>query len=76
MKGKKLLLYLWIKDRRWAKTSDVVEWGIRNFYISAERVARTLAEEGRIRRATDEEKMRMFRIKMGQDVWLCEEKTR
>jgi hypothetical protein len=64
-----------IKDRRWARTSDIIEFGTSIYYNRAERTARDLATEGFIRRATEEEKTRMGMGKMKQDVWLYVDKT-
>jgi hypothetical protein len=55
-KSKKEQLLEFIKKKHYAKSHEVMRWGLENFYISADRVARTLAEEGRIRRVPDEEK--------------------
>ena len=70
-KTKKQELLEWLRDRRWATTSDVIKWGSDHYSTRADRDARQLAEEGLIRRATDEEKERMNK-RGKQDVWLCE----
>jgi hypothetical protein len=65
-KREQLLLFL--RSQEFTKTSDVIRWGSMNFSNRAERDARQLAEEGLIRRLTDEEKrFRGFNGK--EDVW-------
>ena len=66
----KLLEYFKIKKT--LKTHDVIEWGLKNGSNRAERNARQLAEENKIRRLTDEEKAQLFWYlpKMKEDVWV------
>jgi len=60
-KSKKQLLYEWIKQRTYAKTSDIIyEWGKNNFTTRADRYARDLAQEGKIKRMDKAKKIRMF----------------
>lgn len=66
---KKDQLYLFIKDCVWCPTSKVIRWGLDNFHTRAERDARDLATEGRLRRLTDEEK-RMYGFGQSkEEVW-------
>ena len=67
---KKQQLLAWIQNHRWMRTSDVIRWGVDNYFNRAERTMRDLAQEGFVRRATEEEKARMFVGKMKQDVWI------
>lgn len=53
---KKMKLLLWMKSKGAFATHEVVEWGLRNYYISADRVKRTFAEEGLIRKLSEDEK--------------------
>jgi hypothetical protein len=48
----------WILSRKWTKSHEVLEWGMKapHFTTRADRMARLLAEEGFIRRMTDDEK--------------------
>ena len=65
---KKEQLYLFIKEKVYCKTSDVIRWGTENFSNRADRDARALAEEGKIRRLTEKEEVfRGFHGKEG--VW-------
>ena len=59
----------WIMQREWVTTSDVIRWGLDNFYNRADREARALAEDGKLRRLTDEEKIRVLGKNSRQDVW-------
>ena len=40
------------------QTYEVIEWGLKNYYTSADRVKRILMEEGKIRKLTPLERMR------------------
>ena len=68
--NKKHLLLAWIRERRWARTSDVIQWGCENYSNRSDRDARDLCRLGFIRRATEEEKNRMFSKPMHEEVWL------
>jgi len=62
-------LFDWMKSRSWTRTSDVIKWGSQNYSNRAERNARALAAEGKIRRMTDEEKKAITGI-LTEDVWI------
>ena len=47
-KTKKERLYDFIKERGRVRTSDVIEWGTKNYFNRALRTAYELATEGRI----------------------------
>ena len=64
----KNLLYGWLKKRGHAKTSEIIQWGCRNFSNRADRNARQLAEEGLIKRMDKEKKIRYYG-NIGEDVW-------
>lgn len=49
-------LKIWLKEKGFAKTSEVVRFGLENYHIRAERDCRDFANEGLIRRLTDQEK--------------------
>ena len=71
MRGKLRQLALWMRDQDGCiKTSDVVEWGVENFYVSAVRAACLLAERGYLRRLTDDEVHSRFGRQLGQGVWV------
>lgn len=55
-KSKKDMLKDFILSRNWTKSHEVVEWGIKNYHIRADRDSQDLAVEGSIRRMTEEEK--------------------
>lgn len=65
----KNLLLQFIKNKKWARTSEVISWGVKNYSNRADRNARVLAEEGKIRRMTKEEKEYHF-CDIGEDVWV------
>lgn len=67
-KTKKEQLIEFIRQRVWCKSSDIVRWGVENYYIRADRTARELAEEGIIRRMPDD--LKNFRFtNCKEDVW-------
>lgn len=61
-KSKKSLLYDWIKARGgYAKTSDIIyEWGRQNYTTRADRYARDLAAEGKLKRMPEQRKIRIY----------------
>lgn len=66
---KKEQLYLFIREKVYCRTSDVIRWGSDNFSNRADRDARLLAAEGKIRRMTPEEKVFRGFGKSKEDVW-------
>ena len=59
-----------IQQKHWAKTHELIEFGLKNYMTGADRYARQLAEEGKIARLPDSEKVFRFgRIK--EDVWVA-----
>lgn len=62
-------LYDWMKSRQWTRTSEVIKWGSQNFSNRAERDARILAQDGKIRRMSDDEKKRIIGFSK-EDVWV------
>jgi len=57
-----------IIKKHWAKTHEVIEFGLKNYMTGADRYARQLAGEGKIKRMPDSEKVFRFgNIK--EDVW-------
>lgn len=63
-------LKLWLKEKGFAKTSEVIKWGSANFSNRAERDARDMAAENDpcIQRLNDTEKA--FRGYTGkEDIW-------
>lgn len=54
------------------KTHEVIEWGVDNYCNCADRHARSLAKEGKIRRMSDEEKFTKYG-KIREDVWVVKE---
>lgn len=51
----KTRLLEWLRDRRCAKTSEIILWGTQNYSNRSDRNARLLATEGYIRRMTEDE---------------------
>lgn len=70
--SKKDQLLAWIQEKGHARTSDVVKWGSANFSGRAERNARQLAEEGKIRRMDDSEKARYGYGRSKEEIWICD----
>ena len=67
-KPKREQLLDWIKQKHYVKTHEVMEWGLKNYHIRADRDCRDLQTEGKIRRLTKEEVlMRWGNLKEG--VW-------
>ena len=67
-KSKKQLLYEFIQARREVKTHEVIQWGLNNMHIRADRDCRDLATEGKIERIPKEEKDFRFH-NCREDVW-------
>ena len=66
---KKELLKNWLREQKVVKTSDVIRFGLQNYYTRAERTARELAEEGYIRRIDESTKQEHYgNIK--EEVWV------
>jgi len=57
-----------IKARHHVKTSEVIRWGLDNYHTRADRDARDLASEGRIRRMNPEVQERLYKY-LREDVW-------
>lgn len=65
MKGQ---LLNFIKQRKWVRTSEIMRWGLDHFYNRADRTARDLAKEGKIRRMAED--LKNFRFNnTKEDVW-------
>ncbi len=67
-RSSKTKLYDFIKSKGRVKTSEIIQWGCRNFSNRADRNARQLAEEGLIKRMDKEKKIRYYG-NIGEDVW-------
>lgn len=66
--SKKQQLLEWIQENEVVTTHEVIAWGLAHYTNGAERYARKLAQEGRLRRLFDSEKfMRFGKIK--EDAW-------
>jgi len=57
-----------IREKKVVKTHSVIEWGLKNFTNRADRTARDLATEGKIRRMEDSQKKFLF-PDCREDVW-------
>lgn len=55
-KSKKEQVLEFIKAKHYARTSEIIKFGSSIFYNRADRSARDLATEGRIKRISEEEK--------------------
>ncbi len=69
--SKKEQLLEWLYKKKWAKTSEVIQWGLDNYHTRAERDARDLATEGKISRMNEEDKNFHFNFTK-EDVWVAE----
>ena len=62
-------LYEWMKSqKRYIKTSEIIRYGVENYSNRADRNARQLAQEGKIKRIDDQLKRMIFN-KIKEDVW-------
>ena len=66
--SKKQQLLEWIQENGTVTTHEVIAWGLAHYTNGAERYARKLAEEGKLRRISDLEKF-VSRGKIKEDVW-------
>jgi len=66
--SKKDQLLDYIKYKIYAKSSDVARWGVSQYCNDANRLARKLAQEGRIERLSDQDKHRIFGCSR-EDIW-------
>ncbi len=66
--SKKQLLYEYIKQKKYIKTHEVIAWGLDHFCNRAERYARELAQEGKIKRMPDSKKKFYF-SGVKEDIW-------
>ena len=57
-----------IKARHHVKTSEVIRWGLDNYHTRADRDARDLAAEGKIRRMNPEVRDRLYGH-IREDIW-------
>ncbi len=64
---KKEQLLRFCRDREFVSKADIMKWGLDNFYISADRVVRTLVEEGKMKHLTKDECL--FRGLKGKMAW-------
>lgn len=70
--SKKDQLLVWLQEKKYIPTSDVIRWGSENFCNRAERNARQLSGEGKIRRMTSQEKARYGYGKSLEEIWICD----
>ncbi len=62
-------LWNWLKQKKWAKTSEIIRWGVTEGYSNrAARNARELAKEGRIRHMSPERKKQLYGD-IREDAW-------
>ena len=65
----KVKLFNWLRERKWAKTSEIILWGATDGYSNrAARNARELAREGKIQRMSSTRKAFRF-PNCREDVW-------
>ena len=69
-KSKKAQLLEFIRTVHYAPTSNIIKWGCEHFLNRAERTARELAKEGKIRRMSFEEKIVSRFANRKEDVWV------
>ena len=63
------LLLCYIRDVKHAKTSDILRWGLQAQSNRADRNARQLATEGKIKRMAPEIKKHLYGDKIKEEVW-------
>ena len=68
--SKKQQLLEWIQENGTVKTHEVIAWGVAHYTNGAERLARQLAQEGKLRRINDLEKLVHYG-KIKEDVWVA-----
>jgi len=68
-KSKKDQLLGWIRVKKEVKTHEVMEWGLRNKHIRADRDCRDMAGIGLLERVSYDEKIFRFGKKMREDIW-------
>ena len=66
--SKKDQVYEFIKQRKYARTSDVIRFGLSIYTTRGDRYARDLAKEGKIRRLDDWNKKMLFKDTR-EDIW-------
>lgn len=69
-RSKKQQLLEWIQENGQVKTHEVIAWGVAHYTNGAERYARQLAQEGKLRRLFDSEKL-LQHGKIKEDVWVA-----
>lgn len=67
--SKKDLLLDYIKEKHYVRTSEIIRWGSDHYDNRADRNARQLATEGRIRRVSLSEKLLRFSGNIKEDIW-------
>ena len=67
---KKEQLLRWIKAQHYAPTHAVMEWGLQNKHIRADRDCRDLCQAGNIRRMTEDEKIVSRWAKLHEEIWV------
>lgn len=61
-------LFDWIKIKGYVKSSQVLAWSVENASNRGDRNARQLCQENKIRRLTDDEKLRSYGL-ISEGVW-------
>ena len=54
------MLTEWFSIMKYAKSSEVAQWGVDHFCVDAGRLARRLADRGVIRRMSEERKAQVY----------------
>ena len=68
---KKDQLIMWMRDRSYFATHEVIEWGSKNYYNRAAQTKGDLHREGFVRRLNDDEKLfRGFKCKDDAYEWM------
>lgn len=68
-KTKKEMLLEFVREKKYAKSHEITEWGLKNYLNSAERRMRELSQEGKVRRLNKVEKQFRFGD-IREDVWV------
>jgi hypothetical protein len=67
--SKKEQIEVWLKEKEFARTSEVIAFGTSIYCNTADRICRQLGQEGKIRRLTDQEKRFRGYGETREDVW-------
>ena len=68
-KNKEELLEEWARKKGFFSKAEVMEYGLKSFYLRADRTIRSFCQEGKVRRIDKQECL--FRGLRGKMAWYC-----